>query len=94
MVADNDGELMAETMVPGKKYVVQYGTTQLESSLGTKSRTVTVVRQGASDEMDFYREGRPIHGGVWVIDHSDNDVEKFFFHSRFIDIEPEWYDLI
>lgn len=81
-------------MVPGKKYVVQYGTTQLQSALGTRSRTITVQRHGRSDEMDYHREGRPIHGGAWVIDHSDNDIEKFFFYSRFIDIQPDWYDLI
>ena len=81
-------------MVPGKKYVVQYGTTQLQSSLGNRLRTITVQRHGLSNEMDFHREGRPVVGGVWVIDHSDNDVEKFFFHSRFIDIQPEWYELI
>ena len=81
-------------MVPGEKYCVQYGTTQLHSSLGAKSRTVTVIRHGDSSEMDYYREGRPIYGGVWVIDHSDNDRKKFFFHSRFIDIQPDWYDLL
>ena len=76
-------------MVPGTKYIVRYGTTQHDSSLGTRSRTITVVRQGTSDETDFHREGRPVKGGVWVTDHSDNDVQKFFFHSRFIDIQPE-----
>ena len=81
-------------MVPGKKYVVKYGTTQHNSSLGTKTRHITVVRQGLSSQTDFYREGRPVEGGVWVTDHSDNDTEKFFFHSRFIDIQPDWYDLI
>ncbi len=81
-------------MVPDTKYVVQYGTTQRDTSLGTKSRLITVLRQGLSSEMDYHRVGRPVYGGVWVIDHSDNDIEKFFFHSRFIDIQPEWYDLI
>ena len=74
--------------------MVQYGTTQLQSALGTRSRLITVVRQADSSEMDYHRVGRPVHKGVWVIDHSDNDTEKFFFHSRFIDIQPEWYDLI
>ena len=90
----DDGDITPESMVPGKRYVVQYGTTQHDSSIGTRSRTVTVQRQGTSDEMDYHRDGRPTYGGVWVIDHSDNDVEKFFFHSRFIDIQPEWYELI
>ena len=81
-------------MVPDAKYVVQYGTTQNHSVLGTKSRHITVLRQGLSSEMDYHREGRPVYGGVWVIDHSDNDREKFFFHSRFIDIQPEWFDLV
>ena len=75
----DDGDITPESMVPGKRYVVQYGTTQHDSSIGTRSRTVTVQRQGTSDEMDYHRDGRPIYGGVWVIDHSDNDVEKFFF---------------
>ena len=81
-------------MVPFQKYVVRYGTTQHESSLGTRSRTITVLRQGTSKETDFYRVGRPIEGGVWVTDHSDNDIEKFFFHSRFLEIYPDWYGLI
>ena len=65
-------------MVPDTKYVVQYGTTQTDSVLGTKSRHITVLRQGLSSEMDYHREGRPVHGAVWVIDHSDNDRESFF----------------
>ena len=81
-------------MVPGTKYVVEYGTTQRDTSLGTKSRTITVESQGLSSEMDLYRHGRPVFKGVWVIDHSDNDRKKFFFHSRFINIRPEWLDLI
>ena len=86
--------IVPDLMVPGTKYVVEYGTTQQHSSIGSKPRDITVLRQGLSSEMDFYREGRPMEKGVWVVDHSDNDVEKFFFHSRFIDIQPEWYDLL
>ena len=76
-------------MIPGKKYVVQYGSTQQYNALGTKYRCVTVFRQGLSSETSLYREGRPIFKGVWVIDHSDFDKNKFFLHSRFIDIQPE-----
>ena len=53
-----------------------------------------VVSQGLSSETDLYKEGGPIYEGVWVIDHSDNDRKKFFYHSRFINIEPEWFNLI
>ena len=58
----DDGDIQPEFMVPGEQYVVQYGTTQLESSLGIKSRNISVVRQGTSKEMDFHREGRPVQG--------------------------------
>ena len=88
--SSEDTDVYPECLVPDTKYVVQYGTTQKDSVLGTKSRSITVIRQGVSSELDFYREGRPIYGGVWVIDHSDNDREKFFFHSIFINIEPQW----
>ena len=81
-------------MVPGVTYLVQYGTTQLDTSVGTQTRRITVKFQGLSSEMDLYTVGRPVYKGVWVIDHSDNDRKKFFFHSRFINIQPDWFDLI
>ena len=89
-----DCEVSPEHMVPGTKYVVKYGSTQRDTSLGSKTRQITVKRQGLSSDMDLYRPGTPVHGGVWVVDHSDNDREKFFFHSRFIDVQTDWFDLI
>lgn len=83
-----------ESLVVNKQYVVKYGTTQRLSSLGWESRTITVIRHGLSSELEYHREGRPIYGGVWVLDHSDNDRKKFFYYCRFIEIQPEWYDLI
>ena len=71
---------MPQTMVSGVTYSVKYGTTQLGSSLGHKTRRITVESQGLSSEMDFYRVGRPVYKGVWVIDHnSDNDTKKVLF---------------
>ena len=65
-------------MVPGKRYVVKYGSTQVDTSRGTGSRNVTVFRQGLSSETAFFREGTPIVKGVWVLDHSDSDRKVFF----------------
>ena len=76
-------------MIPGREYIVEYGSTQHGQSRGSKPRHVTVKSQGDSSQMDFYGLGRPINKGVWVIDHNDNDVEKFFFHSRFMSIQTE-----
>ena len=94
IIDDSDTEVSPETMSPGETYTVQYGTTQEGSSLGTRTRSITVESQGLSSETDFYREGRPVYRGVWVIDHSDNDRKKFFFHSRFIDIQLDWVHLV
>ena len=84
MTYDSEKEINAEMMVPGERYLVQYGTTQRRpTSIGTKNRLVTVDSQGLSSEMDLYREGTPVHKGVWVIDHSDSDRKKFFFFFSF-----------
>ena len=62
-----DEVLLPESLVPGEKYVVQYGTTQVDTKLGINSRDITVLRQGLSSEMDYHRVGRPVYRGVWVI---------------------------
>ena len=77
-------------MVPGKEYVVEYGSTQQRhSSRGVKPRNVSVVKQGMSSEMDYYRHGMDVKPGVWVIDHNDSDRKKFFYHRRFWSIQLE-----
>ena len=38
-------------------------------------------------ETDFYKPHMEIRQGVWVIDHYDNDAEKFFYLHRLNSIE-------
>ena len=83
-------EILPEHMVPGKELMVEYGSTQQRhSSRGLKPRHVTVVRQGRSDEMDYYKHGMEVKPGVWVLDHYDSDREKFFYHHRLVSIQPK-----
>ena len=77
-------------MTPGKEYVVEYGSTQQRhSSRGLKPRHITVIKQGNSTEMDYYKPGMDVKPGVWVIDHYDSDRKKFFYHHRFWSIQLE-----
>ena len=83
-------EILPGHMIPGKEYMVEYGTTQQRySSRGLKPRHVTVIKQGKSDEMDFYKHYMGVKPGVWVIDHYDSDTKKFFYHHRLVSVQPE-----
>ena len=76
--------------VPGREYIVEYGSTQQHmSSRGLKPRHITVVCVGDNRETDFYKSYMEVKKGVWVIDHYDNDREKFFLLDRFHDIQLE-----
>ena len=68
-----------ESMISGERYVFQYSVTQHESSIGTRSRTLTVQKHGTSDGMDYHNRdiGMEVFA-CWVIDHSDNDDRKVF----------------
>lgn len=76
-------------MKVGESYIVEYGTTQQRtSSRGLKPRHITVIRFADNREIDFYKpHTMEIRQGVWVIDHYDNDSEKFFYLHRLNSIE-------
>ena len=77
-------------MLPGKEYIVEYGSTQQRvSSRGLKPRHITVMRLGDNRDMDFYKPYMNVKKGVWVLDHYDNGTEKFFYYDRFHSIQPE-----
>ena len=66
----------------GKQYVMSYGSRQF-SGQGRRERHITMNRVGDTSECDLYK-GRNPKPGVWVTDHSDNDIEKFFVKSRIV----------
>ena len=75
-------------MIIGIGYIVEYGSTQQRmSSRGLKPRHITVTRRGDNREMEFYKHHMDVKQGVWVIDHYDNDREKFFYLDRFNSIQ-------
>ena len=77
-----------DDMLVGKEYVVEYGTTQQRmSSRGLKPRHITVIRFGDNREMDFYKSHMEVKKGVWVTDHYDNDIEKFFYSHRLLSVQ-------
>ena len=57
------------------------------SSRGLKLRHITVERFGDNRETDDYKSHMDVRDGVWVVDHYDNDSEKFFYLDRFQSIQ-------
>ena len=83
-------EIFPDDMIVGGGYIVEYGSTQQRmSSRGLKPRHITVIRMGDNREMEFYKPHMDVKQGVWVLDHYDNDTEKFFYLDRFHSIQPK-----